>query len=88
MPQEHKEEISLTVTESGAYAWNKDPVTLPEIISRLAQLKAGNPDPKVFIHGDGGARFDAVVALLDETRKAGVTRIAIETRSKPSNPTP
>lgn len=88
VPQDHKEEITLTVTENGTYAWNKDPATLQEIIARLAQLKASNPDPKVFIHGDGGARFDTVVALLDETRKTGITRIALETRTKPSNSSP
>lgn len=82
VPQDHKEEVSLTVTESGCYAWNKEAIGLPEIIGRLAQLKASNPDPKVFIHGDGEARFASVVALLDEVRKAGVTRIAVETRSK------
>ncbi|MFZ0434711.1 MAG: biopolymer transporter ExbD [Chthoniobacterales bacterium] len=82
VPQEHKEDVTLTVTESGRYAWNKEPLGLPEIIGRLAQLKASNPDAKVFIHGDGEARFASVVALLDETRKAGVTRIAVETRSK------
>ena len=82
IPQEHKDEVTLTVTDNGSYAWNKDPVTLPEITSRLTQLKASNPDPKVFIHGDGGARFEAVVALLDETRKCGITRIAVETRAK------
>ena len=82
IPQEHKDEVTLTVTDNGSYAWNKDPVTLPDITSRLTQLKASNPDPKVFIHGDGGARFEAVVALLDETRKCGITRIAVETRAK------
>ena len=82
VPQDHKEEVTLTVTENGTYAWNKDPATLQEIIARLAQLKASNPDPKVFIHGDGEARFASVVALLDETRKCGITRIAVETRAK------
>lgn len=82
VPQDHKEEVTLTVTENGSYAWNKDPATLHDIIARLAHLKASNPDPKVFIHGDGDARFSSVVALLDETRKCGITRIAVETRAK------
>jgi biopolymer transport protein ExbD len=82
VPQDHKEEVTLTVTENGTYAWNKDPATLQEIIARLAQLNASNPDPKIFIHGDGEARFASVVALLDETRKCGITRIAVETRAK------
>jgi biopolymer transport protein ExbD len=88
VPQERKEEISLTVTQNGTYAWNKDPATLPEIIGHLVQLKAANPDAKVFIHGDGEARFASVVVLLDEARKAGITRIAIETHSPASSTAP
>ncbi|MCE0524190.1 MAG: biopolymer transporter ExbD [Methylacidiphilales bacterium] len=81
-PQERNDSVSLSVTEDGQYAWNKETVTLDDLIARLHQLKAGNPDPKIFIHGDGQARFTAVIALLDEARKAGIGKVAIETLPK------
>jgi len=78
-PQDQDQAISITITEDGNYAWNKEPVSLSELVDRLHQLKVMHPDPKVFIHGDGDAHFKAVVLVLDETRKAGITKVAIET---------
>ncbi len=81
-PADRDDAVSLTVTQHGNYAWNKDSVTLPVLIDRLHQLKASDPDPKVFIHGDADAHFKTVVALLDEARKAGIRKVAIETLPK------
>lgn len=78
-PQERNDSVTVTVTENGQYAWNKETVELADLVERLHQLKAHNPDAKVFIHGDGQSRFAAIVAVLDETRKAGLNHVAIET---------
>lgn len=82
--QEQNDTTAITITEDGQYAWNKETVTLVELIHHLQQLKETNPDPKIFIHGDGQSRFASVVVVLDETRKAGINKIAIET--KPTSP--
>ncbi len=81
-PQDRKSYVSITVTEKGEFYWNKDPVDLPTVVSRLRQLKQTEADPKVFINGDAKAHFEDIVAVLDEARKAGITKVAIETANR------
>ncbi len=77
--QDLKNYVAITVTESGQFTWNKDKVTLPDVISRLQQLKVTNPDAKIFINGDAKAHFENVVSVLDEARKLGISKVAIQT---------
>ncbi|HEY7166141.1 MAG TPA: biopolymer transporter ExbD [Candidatus Binatia bacterium] len=79
-PQDRKEYASITVTEKGDYFWNKQPANLAVVIDHLRQLKQSEPDPKVFINGDAKAHFEDVVSVLDEARKIGITKVAIETQ--------
>jgi biopolymer transport protein ExbD len=81
-PQDRKSYVSITVTEKGEFYWDKDPVDLPTVVSRLRQLKQTEADPKVFINGDAKAHFEDIVSVLDEARKAGITKVAIETANR------
>jgi biopolymer transport protein ExbD len=81
-PQDRKDFVSITVTERGEFYWNKEPVKLATIVSNLRQLKQSKPDPKVFINGDARAHFEDIVSVLDEARKIGITKVAIETANK------
>ncbi len=45
--QDLKNYIVITVTATGQYSWNKETVTLPEIISKLQALKSTNPDARI-----------------------------------------
>lgn len=81
-PQDRKSYVSITVTEKGEFYWDKDPVDLPTVVSRLRQLKQTEADPKVFINGDAKAHFEDIVSVLDEARKASITKVAIETANR------
>ena len=81
--QERKEFISITVTASGEVFWNKEKTSPAELPARLAKLKASTPDPKIFLKGDQKAELGSAVAVLDEIRKAGISKVAIETKPKP-----
>jgi biopolymer transport protein ExbD len=81
-PRDRKNYISITVTEKGDFYWNKEAVDLAVAVSRLRQLKQSEADPKVFINGDAKAHFGDIVAVLDEARKVGITKVAIETANK------
>lgn len=85
--EDRKDYVALSVTEAGDYYYNKDALSLAQIVDRLRVLKAGNPDPKVFINGDTKAEFGKAVALLDEVRLLGISKVAIETK-KPAPPQP
>ena len=81
-PQDRKEYTAISVTASGEYFFNKEPATLEQIIERLKDLKAKEPEPHVFINGDEKAEFGKAIAVLDEARKLGISKIAIETKTK------
>ena len=81
-PQERKEYSAITVTAAGEYYFNKDVVTLEQIIERLKAVKTVEADPRVFINGDEKAEFGKAIAVLDEVRKLGISKVAIETKTK------
>ncbi|HYR57055.1 MAG TPA: biopolymer transporter ExbD [Chthoniobacteraceae bacterium] len=78
-----EEFATITVTKMGELFWNKQPVRGGELSEALKKLVATTPDPKVFINGDTKAEFGQAIAVLDEARKLGITKVAIETQPRP-----
>jgi biopolymer transport protein ExbD len=81
--QDRKDFISISVTANGDVFWDKEKTSLAELPMRLQKLKAAKPDPKIFLDGDAKAELGNAVAVLDEIRLAGISKIAIETKPKP-----
>lgn len=81
-PQERKDQVTISITEMGGVYFNREPIIMEALPARLAELKRVQVDPKVFIYGDANAAFSSVVAVLDETRKAGINKVAIQTAAK------
>src|SRR3954468_7972009 len=73
-------EVTISVTEAGTIAWNKDFISLAEFIERLKAFKLREPDGRILINGDEGALFNAALYVFDEARKTGFQKIFIETR--------
>jgi biopolymer transport protein ExbD len=80
--QERKDYSSISVTEAGEYFFNKEGVTLEQLVERLKAVKATAADPRVFINGDQKAELGKAIAVLDEVRKLGISKVAIETKAK------
>jgi biopolymer transport protein ExbD len=74
--------VTISVTDEGTIAWNKDLVTLDEFLQRLQQYKRDQPDGRILINGDERAFFAQAIYIFDEARKAGFQQVFIETRSK------
>ena len=79
-PQDRKDYTSITINDKGEFFFNKESIARADLGPRLQALKALQDNPKIFINGDGKTQFDNVVAVLDETRKAGISKVAIETK--------
>jgi biopolymer transport protein ExbD len=78
--RESRNAVTISITEHGSLAWDKTPVSLDEFIARLKAWRQVEPDPRVLINGDENALFQQVRYVVDELRKAGVTKINIETQ--------
>jgi biopolymer transport protein ExbD len=81
--QDRAEFAAITITAQGELFFNKRAVTSEQLQAALRALLATNPDPKIFINGDRQAEFGAAIAVLDQVRALGITKIAIETQPKP-----
>jgi len=80
--QDRSEFAAITIAATGKVFFNKQPVTEEQLDAALQALLAANPDPKVFISGDTKAEFGRAIAVLDQARRLGITKIAIETQPK------
>jgi biopolymer transport protein ExbD len=72
--------VTISVTEAGTIAWNKDFISLAEFIDRLRAYKAAEPDGRIMINGDENALFNAALYVFDEARKTGFQKVFIETK--------
>jgi biopolymer transport protein ExbD len=81
-PRDTEGTVTVSVTDEGAIAWNHDLVTLEEFLQRLQQFKRDEPDGRILINGDEKAFFAQAIYIFDEARKAGFTKVYVETRSK------
>ena len=80
--QELEKAVTLSVNDKGDLFYNKEKITLAQLPMRLQTLKSTAKDPKVIINGDAGAGFRNVVAVLDEVRKIGISKVGINTDKK------
>lgn len=80
---QHDEDAAvITVDKDGALFFNKEPLMPDELPIRLRTLRQQRVEPKVFINGDEKAYFGQAIMVLDEVRRAGITKVAIETKAK------
>jgi len=85
VPRDPAGTATITVTSEGTLAWDKDPVTLDEFLTRLKEFHIEHPDDaRILINGDSDATYSTVVYVFDEVRKAGVDKVLIETKVKPA----
>jgi biopolymer transport protein ExbD len=73
--------VTLQVSEEGACYWNHELITINDVMPRLKAYKEKQGTlSRVLIANDDKARFGAIVRVLDEVRKAGISQVAVETR--------
>jgi biopolymer transport protein ExbD len=78
-PRDPNGTVTISVTDEGALAWNKDLITLDEFLLRLQQYHREEPDGRILINGDERAFFAQAIYVFDEARKAGFLKVYIET---------
>ncbi len=77
-----EEAVTLTVMENGEIYYNKQKVTAAQLPFKLQTLKASSKDPKIVLNAAANADFKLVVAVLDETRKIGISKVGLSTETK------
>ena len=80
--QEMEKALTLSVNEKGDVFYNKEKITIAQLPLRLQVFKANSKEPKVIVNSDASANFKYVVAVLDEVRKIGISKVGINTEKK------
>ncbi len=83
--QRNPNAVTISVTEAGTIAWDKDFISLQEFINRLKAYHLSDPDGRILINGDENAMFNSALYVFDEARKAGFQKIFIETKFRKAN---
>src|SRR6476469_4055844 len=79
--QSKKDYISLSVDKDGYYYFDKNRITLEEILPKLQQIYRTNPEAKIFIRGDQDTMHGNVTRMLDQIRSSGFNKISFEIKS-------
>jgi biopolymer transport protein ExbD len=71
---------AITINEAGQVFLDAYPVTLAELETRLAQLKAADPDLPVVVKGDAKVQYEKVIEVLDLVGRLEITQLGLVTQ--------
>jgi biopolymer transport protein ExbD len=74
---------AITVTADGALYLDAYPVSIEQLASALAQLKAANPALPVVLKGDAATQYDKVMQVLEVAKRLDITEIGLVTKRVP-----
>ena len=80
--------INIAVNAAGDLYLDTDPITLPDLQSKLEDRFALASETPVYISGDVDTRFEDLVRALDIARKAGFTKVAFNVKPTDASSAP
>jgi biopolymer transport protein ExbD len=80
-PTTVKDYVSIKIQEGNAVYFDNAFVSEDQVLPRLYQLHAGNPDIKVSISASLMAMHGDVISVLDKVRNAGITKVGYQIRA-------
>ncbi len=84
-PRDPTGAVTVSITSENTIAWNKDLIALDEFINRLQAYKqAAGAETRILVNGDADAGFSSARYVLDEIRKAGISKVLVETKAIPA----
>jgi biopolymer transport protein ExbD len=77
---ENTQYTAITITEKGEIFFNKTKINPTQLPIFLKELKTKQSDPVILLNGDEKAALGRAIYILDEARKLGIRKIAVETK--------
>src|ERR671914_2713687 len=72
-------QVVLEYNADRSIAINKQPVTLPELETRLREIFETRKEKTMFIVGDAGLRYGEIISVIDAAKGAGIDKVGIVT---------
>ena len=71
---------AITIDTQGNIKLNTFSVSLAELETKLAAIKAATPDVPVVVRGDRASQYQAIMDVLDVLGRTGITQIGLATQ--------
>jgi len=85
-PNTPKDFVSIRVGAGNAVSFDGQYVTDDQVMPRLFQLHAANPNIKVSISAEGMALHGDVITVLDKVRRAQIQKVGYQIRAATGGP--
>jgi len=79
-PNTKEQAQRIAVDNHGTYYWGDRRTSLPQIRVNLQALADSPKPPVIFIDADFRLQYQQVVAVLDEVKNAGLSKISLNTQ--------
>ena len=76
---EHKETRIIQIQADGSLLLNGAAIGMAELESRLAAIRAREPDMPLVIKGDPGAHYEEVVGIIDMAARLNIANVGLVT---------
>ena len=72
--------LTISVQPKGELFFNKDKINLQQLPFRLQSFKAAHKEPKIIVNSDEAAEMRHVIAVIDEIKSQGITKVGFATK--------
>lgn len=80
--------VDVEVRKNGSMFLDGQPATAEQLGQELLRRQQGQPGMTVVVSADRDVIFDRVVTVMDEVKKAGVTKLGVSVRPRSAAPPP
>jgi biopolymer transport protein ExbD len=78
-PVDRGESMIIRIDKDGAVTLDKKPYPIDALNAPLTAFRSSKEDPKIVIQGDTDVAYGTVIAVLDAARRAGISKVAVQT---------
>lgn len=78
---DNKTNFSVTLKDDGSIYLENQQVELPALIAEAQKQQQSNPSFSIIVRADKGIEYDKVINLIDNFKKAGITRFGLATET-------
>ncbi len=71
------EPLAVTIAKDGKVFLQETPVDIEELVPRLSAIAESGYEQRIYIRGDRGANYGAVMSVMARLSEAGFTRIGL-----------
>jgi biopolymer transport protein ExbD len=68
---------TVQLFKNGTYRWNEQPIADGELVGKIKEALAADPETSLVVSADKEVQHGSVVHILDIAKMAGVTKFAI-----------